>query len=71
MDALNWRKASYSASNGGGCVEVAGHDGMVLVRDTKDHGRGPVHRFTRAGWETFTAGVRAGEFDSGEPGRLP
>ena len=29
MDALNWRKASYSASNGG-CVEVAGHDGMVL-----------------------------------------
>jgi predicted secreted Zn-dependent protease len=70
MDALNWRKASYSASNGG-CVEVAGHEGMVLVRDTKDHGRGPVHRFTRAGWEAFTAGVRAGEFDSDESGRLP
>jgi hypothetical protein len=70
MDALNWRKASYSASNGG-CVEVAGHDGMVLVRDTKDHGRGPVHRFTRAGWEAFTAGVQADEFDLDESGRLP
>jgi predicted secreted Zn-dependent protease len=70
MDALNWRKASYSASNGG-CVEVAGHEGMVLVRDTKDHGRGPVHRFTRAGWEAFTAGVRAGEFDLDESGCLP
>jgi predicted secreted Zn-dependent protease len=70
MDALNWRKASYSAANGG-CVEVAGHDGMILVRDTKDHGRGPVHRFTRARWETFTVGVRAGEFDLDESGRLP
>jgi hypothetical protein len=37
MVALNWRKASYSASEGG-CVEVAGHEGVVLVRDTKDHG---------------------------------
>jgi Domain of unknown function (DUF397) len=70
MDALNWRKASYSASNGGGCVEVTGREGMVLVRDTKDRGRGPVHHFTRAGWETFTAGVRAGEFDLDESGRL-
>jgi hypothetical protein len=71
MDALNWRKASYSASNGGGCVEVAGHGGMVLVRDTKNHGRGPVHRFTRAGGEAFTASVRAGEFDSDETSCLP
>ena len=70
MDALNWRKASYSASEGG-CVEVAGHDGMVLVRDTKDYGRGPVHRFSRAGWEAFTSGVRSGEFKVPESDRLP
>jgi Domain of unknown function (DUF397) len=70
MDALNWRKASYSASNGG-CVEVAGHGGMILVRDTKDDGRGPVHQFTRAGWEAFTAGIRTGESDLDESGRLP
>jgi hypothetical protein len=71
MDALNWRKASYSASNGGGCVEVADHDGMILVRDTKDHGRGPVHQYTADEWSAFVAGVRNGEFDRDEPGRLP
>jgi hypothetical protein len=71
MDALNWRKASYSASSGGGCAEVANHDGVILVRDTKNHGRGPVHRFSRAKWEAFTVGVRAGEFDLDESSRLP
>ncbi len=71
MDALNWRKASYSASNGGGCVEVADHDGMILVRDTKDHGRGPVHRYTPGEWRAFVAGVRNGEFDPDGSGRLP
>ena len=45
MDALNWRKASYSASNGG-CVEVADHSNRVLVRDTQDR-TGPVLRFSR------------------------
>jgi len=71
MDALNWRKASYSASNGGGCVEVADHDGMILVRDTKDHGRGPVHRYTPREWRAFIVGVRNGEFDLDDSGRLP
>lgn len=32
-----WRKSSYSGTQGGNCVEVAGHDGMILVRDSKDH----------------------------------
>ena len=45
-DGLRWRKSTFSGANGGGCVEVADHDGMILVRDTKDHGRGPVHRYT-------------------------
>jgi hypothetical protein len=63
VDDLRWRKSSFSGGNGGACVEVAGHDGMVLVRDTKDHGGGPVQRFTRAGWHVFVAGVRNGEFD--------
>jgi Domain of unknown function (DUF397) len=58
---LAWRKSSYSGTQGGNCVEVAGHGGMILVRDTKDHGRGPVHRFTAAGWRVFVAGVRNGE----------
>jgi len=49
---------------------VAGHDGMILVRDTKDHGRGPAHRYTLAEWRAFVAGVRTGEFDLDESGRL-
>lgn len=65
---MNWRKASYSAANGG-CVEVASHGGMVLVRDTKDNGRGPVHGFTRVGWAAFMASIRVGEFEVGESGR--
>jgi hypothetical protein len=52
MDALNWRKASYSASNGGGCVEVADHASRVLVRDTQDR-TGPVLRFTPEAWRRF------------------
>jgi Domain of unknown function (DUF397) len=43
----------------------------ILVRDTKDHGRGPVHRFSRAEWDAFTPGVRVGEFDLHEWGGLP
>jgi hypothetical protein len=50
---------------------VADHDGMILVRDTKDRGHGPVHWFTRAGWEVFTAGVRADGFKLDEASRLP
>jgi hypothetical protein len=36
MESLNWRKASYSAANGGGCVEVADQAARVIVRDTND-----------------------------------
>ena len=71
IDDLGWRKSSFSANGGASCVEVADHDGMILVRDTKDHGRGPVQRFTRAEWRAFVAGVRNGEFDPDADGRLP
>jgi hypothetical protein len=56
MDALNWRKASYSASNGG-CVEVAGHSDLVIVRDTRDR-PGPVLRFSPAAWRVFAERVK-------------
>ncbi len=58
---LRWRKSSYSGQGGGNCVEVASHGGMVLVRDSKDRGHGPVHRYTAAGWRAFLAGLRAAE----------
>jgi hypothetical protein len=56
MDALNWRKASHSASNGGGCVEVGNAD-HVLVRDTNDR-TGPVLRFTPDAWRRFADRVK-------------
>jgi hypothetical protein len=71
IDALNWRKSSYSGGNGGACVEVASYDGTIFVRDTKDHGRGPVHKYTYDHWRAVLADVRTGEFDLGEAVRLP
>jgi hypothetical protein len=60
---LNWRKASYSTTNGGGCVEVATSlPGIIAVRDSKN-ADGPVLEFSPAAWQAFTAGVRHDEFD--------
>ena len=72
VDDLRWRKASYSGNGGASCVEVGQtHDGIVLVRDTKNHGRRPVHRYTPQEWRAFVADVRNGEFDLNSSGRLP
>jgi Domain of unknown function (DUF397) len=68
-EITGWRKSSFSGSQGGNCVEVAGHGGMILVRDTKDHGH--VHRFTPASWREFVAAVRSRESGLDESGRLP
>jgi Domain of unknown function (DUF397) len=51
----NWRKSSYSGSNGGECVEVA-TAGAVLVRDTADR-NGPVLTFTPDAWRAFTTAI--------------
>ena len=57
-----WQKSTYSG-NANSCVEI-GHaaDGAIGVRDTKQHGRGPVLEFSPAEWQAFLAGVRDGEF---------
>jgi Domain of unknown function (DUF397) len=61
-----WRKSSYSGSNGGACVEIARNlPGIVAVRDSKDQ-QGAVLTFTPAEWREFTAGVRGGQFDCPE-----
>ena len=63
LNALSWRKSSYSGGAGGECVEVAQlPDGGRAVRDTKAHGHGPILRFTADEWTAFTTAVRAGEF---------
>lgn len=57
-DNLKWIKASYSGAQGGNCIEVAGHDSRVLVRDTK-HRTGPTLRFTADAWKAFADHVKA------------
>ncbi|MBE1532605.1 DUF397 domain-containing protein [Actinomadura algeriensis] len=49
MDLRNakWRKSTYTTSNGGNCVELAGLPGTVAVRDSKDP-EGPVLLLSRA-----------------------
>jgi hypothetical protein len=57
---LGWRKSSYSGQSGAGsCVEAGQIPGAVLVRDTTQHGTGPILRVTPADWNSFTARVRA------------
>ena len=60
LKAVNWRKSSYSNSDGGECVEVSDDfDGVVPVRDGKVP-HGPVLVFRAAGWASFVSAVRSG-----------
>jgi hypothetical protein len=57
---LIWRKASYSGTNGGGCVEVARNlPGVVAVRDSKDPA-GPALILSADRWAGFVARIRSG-----------
>ncbi|MER0241198.1 DUF397 domain-containing protein [Streptomyces sp. HSW2009] len=62
-----WIKSSYSAGNGGDCVEWsparAVATGVVPVRDSKVP-QGPALAFGAAAWSAFVAGVKAGDFDA-------
>jgi hypothetical protein len=53
---VDWRKSTYSAGNGGDCVEVA-NDDMVLVRDTTNRDGGTLG-FSAAAWERFLGTIR-------------
>lgn len=62
LQAVSWRKSSYSGGSGGECVEVGfGMPSAVPVRDSKDP-KGPALSFDTAAWTTFVAGVKAGDF---------
>jgi Domain of unknown function (DUF397) len=52
---LRWRKSTFSGNGGPDCVEVADREGHVLVRDTKQDGRGPVLQLSVAAWRRFVA----------------
>jgi hypothetical protein len=60
LSRAQWRKASYSGTNGGNCVEVATNlRGVVAVRDSKDPD-GPVLALDPVAWRAFTDRVKAG-----------
>lgn len=52
----DWRKSSYSGSNGGQCVEVATAEG-VMVRDTTDCD-GVTLEFNAEAWSAFAASLK-------------
>ena len=56
LNAVTWRKSSYSGGNGGQCVEVAS-DGVVLVRDTTNRDGGTLSINADA-WQTFLGTLR-------------
>ncbi len=53
---LNWRKATYSLSNGN-CVEVGTGQALIAVRDSTDPD-GPVISVSPGEWTEFTEYVK-------------
>jgi hypothetical protein len=65
LSRADWRKASYSSTNGGNCVEVARNlPGAVAVRDSKDPA-GPALALSPPEWTAFTARIKAGQLHHG------
>jgi hypothetical protein len=56
--ASNWRKSTYSSGQGGACVEVGTDARTVAVRDTTQHGKGPVLRVSSADWSRFMKSIK-------------
>jgi Domain of unknown function (DUF397) len=63
LSRADWRKASYSSTNGGDCVDVARNlPGAVAVRDSKDPAA-LVLAFSPPEWAAFTTRIKAGQLD--------
>ncbi|MFB8121428.1 DUF397 domain-containing protein [Streptomyces bacillaris] len=59
---VQWRKSSKSSGvEGNNCLELAEHDGEILLRESDDPG--VVIRTTPARLRALLDGVKAGEFD--------
>jgi hypothetical protein len=55
----HWRKSTYSGATGSAsCVEAGTAPGAILVRDTTQHGTGPVLHVTPTGWKQFTETIK-------------
>jgi hypothetical protein len=54
-----WRKSTYSGNGGEACIEAGGQPGCILIRDTTQHGNGPVMSVSPQSWRQYTASIRA------------
>ncbi|GAB3276774.1 DUF397 domain-containing protein [Kineosporia babensis] len=61
-DPSAWVKASRSGPDNE-CVEMRCTGGAVEIRDTKANGAGPTLRSAPAGFASWLAGAKRGEFD--------
>jgi hypothetical protein len=52
-----WRKSSYSDANGGACAEIAGRNGVILVRDTTNRD-GTTLSVPAAAWQRFANALK-------------
>ena len=57
-----WRKSSRSGGYGENCVEIAGLDAVIAVRDSKNPD-GPALTIPTAHWQTFARAVKHGRYD--------
>jgi hypothetical protein len=58
-----WRKSRHSTSSGA-CVEVAfAVDGSTGIRDSKQHGLGPVLELSAGQWKALRDAAKRGTFD--------
>lgn len=57
LTGADWRTSTRSSGNGN-CVEVAGVDGRIAVRDSKDR-QGSVLVFPPSAWDAFVTGLTA------------
>ncbi|GAU69946.1 hypothetical protein SSP35_15_01010 [Streptomyces sp. NBRC 110611] len=62
LSNAEWRKSSYSDTNGGSCVEIADQfPGLVPVRDSKNP-HGPAIAFQATAWSVFVDAVKNERF---------
>lgn len=59
INAVTWRKSSFSGGNGGQCVEAGSILGAVLVRDTTNRNGGTL-AFSAQAWKSFAATIKNG-----------
>ncbi|MFH8403721.1 DUF397 domain-containing protein [Streptomyces sp. NPDC018019] len=58
---IQWRKSSKSTDAEDNCVEIAMHEGEILMRESD--APDAIVRTSRAKFRAFLAGAKEGEFD--------